>query len=166
VSKSDDDLASPHQYQTVGGVRNPDPPPVEDEARTVTPFVTFDRGFATVDPSDENRVVFEDFSPRVLKSDAPDEVYEAPEIPTVPKDSSAPEPASSSESPSTSEPVKSENPAPPAPSDPTGVPVTEPAVGTVAAPTMPALGPLPFPTGTSTEDAATDDGSPNPSESS
>jgi hypothetical protein len=117
-----------------------------------------DRGFASVDPADPNSVVFEDFSPRVLDADAPDEVYEEPEIPTVPKVSSAPAPASSLASEPPTEPVKSETPVPPE--------SETPVVGTISTPPMPPLGPLPFQMGTDTEDAGKDDGSPSPTESS
>lgn len=149
--------------QPAGAARTPDNSPQPDEARTVSPFVRMDRGFASIDPSDPNNVVFEDFSPRVLDADAPDEVYVEPEISTIPKGSSAPVPASSSESPPPTEPPKLETPVP-AESTPTQEPVTEPAVGTVSTPPMPTLGPLPFPTSPSTEGAETGDGSPSPTE--
>ena len=59
------------------------------EPKTITPFKVINRGEDTVDRDD--RVVFADFSPKVLPADAPDE-----EVVVVPKDGSAMAPASSS----------------------------------------------------------------------
>jgi hypothetical protein len=117
---------------------------VVKEVREVSPFVIMHRGMGTVDPADPNRIVFEDYSPRVLPSDVPEEVpVELDEI-IVPKGVSVTEPAPSSESPPTTEQPASETPVPTAPPLPS-----------------PPVGPLPFP-----EAAETDDGKPNPPASS
>lgn len=83
-------------------------PEPEKEVRELNPFVRMDRGFATIDPTDPNSVVFEDFSLRVVPSDAPDQMVDT-EIPTVPKGLSVLAPASSSELPPPTEPTKSED---------------------------------------------------------
>ena len=86
--------------------------PPEEESKTISPFVIMQRGFGTVDPADSNRVVFEDFSPRVMPSDAPDEEVDLDEL-VIPKGLSVLAPASSSESPPPTEPPPSEEPASP-----------------------------------------------------
>lgn len=111
----------------------------EDEPRILTPFIRMDRGLGTVDPNDPNRIAFDDFSPRVLASETPDEVVENLEIVPIPKASSAPEPVSSSGTP----------------------PVTTPPVSETPVLPEPPLGPLPIP---SSKDAEPGAGKPNQSE--
>jgi len=115
--------------------------PALDDAVSISPFVRMVPGEDSIDPADQSRVIFEDFRPRVLDADTPEEVLED-DIPTVPKGLSAAEPAPSSESPSPTAPEKSEGTVPLVPPlSPTG------------------LGPLPF----EKSDAAQDDGSLSPS---
>lgn len=77
----------------------------ESESRTLYPFKTIHRGDDTLGKDDE--ILFADFSPKVLPSDAPDE-----EEPIAPKAESVPEPAPSSESTENVEQKTSDNPAP------------------------------------------------------
>lgn len=71
----------------------------QPEPREVSPFKIINRGEDTVDKND--RVVFADFSPKVVPSETPDREKS-------PKGASAPRPARSKESPPKTEQKKSE----------------------------------------------------------
>lgn len=99
----------------------------------MSPFVIMQAGEDSVDPSDPNSVLFEDYRPRVVPSDTPDEVMVEIEDLMVPKDVSVQVPASSSE------------PSPPAPPPESELIVQPGDSQKVTLPTPPDLGPLPFP---------------------
>ena len=89
--------------------------PSEEDAVAINPFVLINRGEDSVIGKGNNeRVVFSDFSPKVLPADVPEEVTTVlPEEVGDPKDLSAPEGADSEPStPTPTEPTSSENPVP------------------------------------------------------
>lgn len=95
------------------------------EPRELNPFVIMQRGMGTVDPSDDNRVIFEDYSPRVVPSDAPDDDDFELDIPSIPKGLSVLAPADSSVSSETTEPQSEPPVSPVSTEDPLPFPMPE-----------------------------------------